>query len=241
MYKLLCQKFVHHNQNILPFTYTYVRQYQTEIKKKVEKSKISNIKNKLFNKYVNYIKNFKYTLKRNFLEAVRVYNVFSTSTKNLILDIKKYYLIREKKVTYGIHSLTIDELQLKYIIHKDLAKVHFVLLMCLIPFSSFIILPLAYYCPKCLLTSHYWTPQQKLDYMLLNQKKRLKHNKPLLRCMQAQLHTIKGQTLKTKWKDIIACLDSGTHPCVKDITTCTELFAGQPFSLDNLKKRHLVC
>lgn len=137
-------------------------------------------------------------------------------------------------------DLTREELQLHYTMRSDLIRILPVFLVSAIPFTNYVIFPLAYYFPRHLLTSHYWTLQQKLDFMLMHHKKRLKHNRPLFRCIQAELPSIKNQILKAKWNDIIACLGSGTHPDTKDIITCRELFASQPYSLDSLRRKHIV-
>jgi len=58
--------------------------------------------------------------------------------------------------------------------------------------------------------------------------------------MQAELKSIKDETLRIKWRDVIACLGSGTHPTTKHIIACSKLFSGPPYSLNNLKRKHLV-
>ncbi|KOC61127.1 LETM1 domain-containing protein 1 [Habropoda laboriosa] len=170
---------------------------------------------------------------------MHVYRVFSIGTKDFIIDVKKFILILKKQNIDGYDMLTTEEQRLSFTIRKDLVKICPVLLISAIPFTNYIIFPLAYYFPRQLLTSHYWTLQQRLDFMLLEHKKRLQHNKPLFRCMQAELHNIENQTLQLKWNGVLACLGSGTHPHVKDIIACSELFADQPFSLDNLKRKHI--
>ncbi|KAG7208162.1 hypothetical protein KM043_016511 [Ampulex compressa] len=75
--------------------------------------------------------------------------------------------------------------------------------------------------------------------MILDHKRRLKHNKPLFRCMQAELHTITNNALKMRWNGIIACLGSGTHPSTKEIIACSELFKGPPYSLNLLRRKHV--
>ncbi|XP_076246218.1 LETM1 domain-containing protein 1 [Calliopsis andreniformis] len=240
MYKLLCRTFINKNKNVLPFTHVYVQRYEIQMKKKIEKSSVSNIKKYWFNKYIDYIKNYDRLLEKNFPRTMHVYRIFSIGTKDFILEVKKYILVMRKQNLYGFDSLTREELQLNYTMRNDLIRIFPVLLISAIPFTSYVIFPLAYYFPRYLLTSHYWTLQQKLDFMLLNHKKRLKHNRPLFRCMQAELPNIENQILRAKWNDIIACLGSGTHPHAEDIITCCELFTGQPYSLDHLRRKHII-
>ncbi|XP_043510262.1 LETM1 domain-containing protein 1 [Frieseomelitta varia] len=237
MYRLMHhQRFVFQNQKLLPLTYTCIRSKKQETRN-LEK-RMSNIKSYWFDKYINYIKNYNRVLEKRFPKTMHVYRIFSVGTNDFIQDVKKFLLILKKQNIDKYNNLTLDELKLSYTMPKDLIRILPVLLISAIPFTSYIIFPLAYYFPRYLLTSHYWTLQQRLDFMLLDHKERLKHNRPLFRCMQAKLNNIKNQTLKLKWSGIIASLGSGTHPNVKDIIACSELFAGQPYSLNSLKRKH---
>ncbi|XP_031846173.1 LETM1 domain-containing protein 1 [Nomia melanderi] len=234
MYKLLCQRFIYRNKST--FSSTYIRiQYKSETKQKLEKSRVSNVKTYWFNRYINYIKNYDRVLEKNFPQTMQIYKVFATGTKDFMGEVIKYVTTIQKPST----SLTTKELQLTYTMRRDLIKMCPVLLISAVPFTNYVLFPLIYYFPRYFLTSHYWTPQQKLDFMVLDHKKRLKHNRPLFRCMQTELLNIKNKSLKAKWNSIIACLGSGTHPHVEDIITCSELFAGQPYAIDNLKRKHI--
>ncbi|OAD58254.1 LETM1 domain-containing protein 1 [Eufriesea mexicana] len=189
---------------------------------------------------MNYIKNYENVLEKNFPRTIHVYRIFSVGTKDFIQEAIKWLMILKKEKIDGIDTLTTDELRILHTMRKDIIKLCPVLLISAIPFTNYIIFPLAYHFPRYFLTSHYWTLQQKLDFMLLEHKKRLKHNRPLFRCMQAEFHNIKNRTLRLKWSGIIACLGSGTHPDVNDIIACSALFADKPYSLHSLKRRHTI-
>ncbi|XP_029051877.1 LETM1 domain-containing protein 1 [Osmia bicornis bicornis] len=238
IHKLVRQKCIFQNKKNLPFIHTSI-QNQLQQGRNTEKNKVSNIKKYWFDRYINYIKNYEQVLERNFPRTMHVYRIFSIGTKDFINDVKKYILILKKQATSDANSLTVEELRLSYTMPKDLIKICPVLLISAVPFTNYVIFPLAYYFPRHLLTYHYWTLQQRLEFMLLDHKRRLKHNRPLFRCMQAELNNIQNQTLRVKWNGIIACLGSGTHPNVKDIIACSELFAGHPYSLNNLKRKHI--
>lgn len=239
--KLIHQQYICQNKTVLSCIHTNIQnqiQWGNKIKK-IEQNKVSNIKKYWFDRYINYIKNYEQVLAKKFPRTMHVYRVFSIGTKDLFKDVKQYMLIATKLASSDTDSLTFQQLRLSYTVPKDLIKLCPVLLISAIPFTNYIIFPLAYYFPKRLLTTHYWTLQQRLDFMLLDHKKRLKHNRPLFRCMQAELHCITNQTLKMKWNDVMACLGSGTHPHVEDIIACSELFAGYPYSLNSLKRKHI--
>lgn len=239
MHKLMRQSVLQETVLVSVRTRCCLRERSAEVEKDVEKKGVQHLKKYWFNRYVNYIKNYELVLEKNFPRTMRVYRVFSVGTKEFYYDLKKYVGLTKKKAMLGIDSFTREELQLTYTVRRDLIKISPVLLISAIPFTNYIIYPLAYYFPRYLLTAHYWTLQQRLEFMLLDHKKRLKHNRPLFRCMQAELHTIEDQLLKTKWNSVIACLGSGTHPYTKDILACSKLFMEKPYALQNLKRKHI--
>ncbi|XP_076647201.1 LETM1 domain-containing protein 1 [Halictus rubicundus] len=232
MYKLLCQRFIYRSQ----YTPLCIRQCHEEIKwKSKDKGRVSNMKTYWFNRYIDYIKNYDRVLEKNFPQTMQVYRMFRVGTGVFITEFKRYITVIQKPSK----SLTTEELKLTHTMGADLRKMCPVLLILAVPFTNYIVFPLIYYFPRYFLTSHYWTAEQKLKFMLLDQKRRLKHNRPLFRCLQAELRTIKKKSLKAKWNDVIACLGSGTHPHVNDIIACSELFADRPYALKKLKSRHI--
>ncbi|XP_015591310.1 LETM1 domain-containing protein 1 [Cephus cinctus] len=202
-------------------------------------TKVAVFRKYWFSRYLDYIKNYEKTLEKNFPKTMHVYRVFSVGTKDFYVELKKFLLIKKKLNIDGEHSLSRQELEINQTMPRDLLKISPVLLISAIPFTNYIIFPLAYFFPRHLLTYHYWSLQQRLDFLLIEHKKRLKHNKPLFRCMQAQVHQIKNRELKRKWRDIIACLGSGTHPTTSNIIACIELFTAPPYSLSSLKRKHI--
>ncbi|XP_017888865.1 LETM1 domain-containing protein 1 isoform X2 [Ceratina calcarata] len=238
MYRLIQQRLFSLNQKTVVLSHTCIKQ-QIQWASRVEKNTVSNIKKYWFDKYIDYIKNYDHVFEKNFPKTMHVYRIFSIGTKDFTQDVKNYVLILKKQSVDGVDTLTTDELRLTHTVPKDFSKICPVLLLSALPFTNYIIFPLAYYFPRYLLTSHYWTLQQKLDFMLSDHKRRLRHNRPLFRCMQAELQNIKSQSLRLKWSGIMACLGSGTHPNVNDVIACSELFANQPFSLNSLKRKHI--
>jgi len=203
-------------------------------------NRMVNLKKYWFSKYMNCIKNYERILEQRFPRTMQKYRVLSIGSKDVYIDMKRMPSVIKKQGINGTDSLTREELQFMYTLPKDLRKLMPLFFLSALPFANYIILPLIFYFPRHLLTSHYWTLQQKLEFMLFDLKKKLRHNKPLFRCMQTELKTIKDKTLRIKWQDAIACLDSSTHPSTKDIIACCELFSGIPYSLNVLKRKHLV-
>lgn len=204
-------------------------------------SRVKQIQKYWIFRYIDYVKNYEKVLEKNFPKTMHVYRVFSVGTKEFYSDLKRYMQVRKKIRITGIDSLTREELQLSFTFPKDLIKISPVLLISAIPFTNYIIFPLAFYFPHKILTSHYWSIQDKLNFMMSEHKKRLKHYKPLLRCLQSQVNKVQDTNLRKLLKDIVAHLGSGTHPTPESLLECKTLFSGQPFSLKELKRKHVVC
>lgn len=203
-------------------------------------SRVTVLKKYWIFRYVDYVKNYERVLEKNFPKTMHVYRVFSVGTQQFYSDLKRYLQVRKKLRNFGSDTLTREELQLAFTFPKDLIKISPVLLISAVPFTNYIIFPLAFYFPHVLLTSHYWSIQDKLNFMLKEHKKRLVHNKPLLRCVQSQVKTIQNTESRATFKDIIAHLGSGTHPTINDILYCKKLFSGPPYSLNSMKRKHIV-
>lgn len=239
MYKTACKILVRESIIVLerPMQRSFVKAEKGLDK---QTGKVANLKKYWFSRYMDYIKNYERTLEQKFPRTMQMYRVFSVGSRDVYTDLKRFVSAIKKQGSNGIESLTREELQLMHTMPRDLKKLSPLFLLSAIPFTNYIIFPLALYFPRYLLTSHFWTLQQKLDFMLYDHKRRLRHNRPLFRCMQAELKSIGDQTLKIKWRDAIACLGSGTHPTTKGIIVCSALFSGSPYSLRALRRKHIV-
>lgn len=240
MHKMISRMFVRVNM-LEPLKHTSIQRGLVKVEREMEKpGKVANLKQYWFGRYINYIKNYERTLEQKFPRTMQVYRVFSVGSRDVYTDLKRFVTAIKKQSSNGVDNLTREELQLMHMMPRDLRKLSPLFLLTAVPFTNYIIFPLALYFPRFLLTSHFWTLQQKLEFMLSEHKARLRHNRPLFRCMQAELKSIDDEVLRIKWRDAIACLGSGTHPTTKNIIACSKLFSGLPYSLNSLKRRHLV-
>lgn len=94
--------------------------------------------------------------------------------------------------------------------------------------------------PKKLLSSHFWSIQQRAEFNIEDLKERLRYNRPILRCLQAKLELIPDSEVKEKWRRILALLGSGVHPSVNEVLACKELFCKKPYHLSCLSYTHMV-
>lgn len=189
--------------------------------------------------YMNFISSYQKNLEKKF-PKMKIMRLFNSGIKDLYLDIKRYVFIKKKKKQQGIEKLARDELELSFTLPKDLLKVSPILLISAIPFTNYIVFPMIYFFPRTFLISHFWSIQQRLDYLLYEHKRKLKYNKSVLRSLQAEMQNIAQPSLKVKWSGVIACLGSGTHPTTSDLIASKQLFTGQPYSLNSLSKSQVV-
>ncbi|XP_015189122.1 PREDICTED: LETM1 domain-containing protein 1 [Polistes dominula] len=240
MHKAISRILFYEKHSSICFSYNSMQRYVTQIENNDDKKgKVSNLKKYWLDKYVNYIKSYEATLSKNFPKTMGLYRMFVYGTQNYISDLKVYLVILKKHSLDGLDSLTRDEIQLAHSIHKDVIKAAPVILISLIPFTNYAIIPLAYFFPRQMLTHHFWTPEQKIDFTLYYYSQRFKYSRPLFHCMESKANHINDQILKTKWSGIIACLGSGGQPTVESMVSCIALFASSPYSLDTLESKHM--
>lgn len=95
--------------------------------------------------------------------------------------------------------------------------------------------------PRHLLTSHFWTLQQRNEFAIIKMKSRLEYNLGVLRYLQAKLSECKQtDELYDKWKHILGQLGSGTHPTSTEILAAKDVFARPPYNTRSLGSTHVV-
>ena len=201
--------------------------------------RIAFIKKMWLLQYMNFISSYQKNIEKRF-PKMKIMRVFNSGIKDLYLDMKRYVFIRKKQRQLGIDKLTREELELSFTLPKNLLKVSPILLISAIPFTNYIVFPMIYFFPRTFLISHFWTIQQRLEFLLYEQKRKLQHNKSVLRCLQAEMQNIAEPSLKVTWNEVIGSLGSGTHPTPSVIIASKQLFIEQPYSLKSLKRNHVV-
>ncbi|KAG5882916.1 hypothetical protein JTB14_023378 [Gonioctena quinquepunctata] len=192
--------------------------------------------------YLDYLKNYDNVLEKRFTGAIQVYRVFMDGVRDFIRDTKDYFTIIRILNSPGrnFSKLLRREMELYQQMPKDMRKVAPVLIIAALPLGPYVILPLAYMFPRTLLCSHFWSPEQKSKFSLLNLRDRLGHNRPVFRHLQSQLDYLEPHCLYDTWNCILGMLGSGTQPCVDDIVRCKDLFKAEPYHLFYLSRRHVV-
>lgn len=222
-----------------------VRGMSEEQKSIYDKEEAKKIRFYVIHRYVNYLKNYDKVLERSFSGAMRVYRVFAVGTKDFLRDLKDYLrIVRLLNSPSGNKFLSLNrrEIELYHKMPIDMKKAAPVLLISALPFANYVVFPLAYIFPRHLLTSHFWTLQQRAEFSVADLRDRLVHNRPIFRCVQAQLDQLcrKEHKLFRPWEEVLGLIGSGVQPEVEQILACKELFMTEPYHLSYLTRKHVV-
>uniref|UniRef100_A0A1B6C6Z9 Letm1 RBD domain-containing protein n=1 Tax=Clastoptera arizonana TaxID=38151 RepID=A0A1B6C6Z9_9HEMI len=196
----------------------------------------------VLSRYMDFVQNYEAVLEKRFPAAIRVYRVFMVGIKEFYKDLKMFFSVVHKLnlTGKGLDSLTRKELEIYHQMPKDMIKVSPVLLLSALPFANYVIFPLAYMLPRQLLTSHFWSLQQRAEFALIEQKNRLKHFKPVFRSLQWPLEKLESHSCYVCWEKIIRFLGSGLHPSTAEVIQCTSLFTAEPYGLNYMYSSHLI-
>ncbi|XP_046389817.1 LETM1 domain-containing protein 1 [Ischnura elegans] len=195
----------------------------------------------LLNRFAQFVKGYEKFLEKNFPSAANVYRVFLFGTRDFYKDMRQYLSLARsvRSKGKGVKFLNRKELEIYYRMPGEMIRVAPVLLMSTLPFANYVVFPLAYMYPKTLLSSHFWTLQQKTEFAIIDLRKRLFNNRPVFRCLQERLRSIKGQELFQDWARILSLLGSGVHPEVEEVIKCTPLFEGEPYHISTIYNNHV--
>lgn len=191
-------------------------------------------------RYMEYVQNYTKVLEKRFPAAISMYRVFSIGISDFYKDLKVYIKLRIKVLKdKGFDAFTRRDIELYHKMPEDMWRIAPVLFLSAIPFGNYLIFPLALLRPRKLLCSHFWSIQQRSEFLALDMKERLKHNRPIFRQLQSKLDSIHYDSpIKDKWVRIVAQLGSGLSPSVSDILECKSLFIDKPYSLNKISYAH---
>ncbi|XP_076316614.1 LETM1 domain-containing protein 1 [Tachypleus tridentatus] len=198
------------------------------------------IKKYIAQKYSAFVEGYEQILQKNFPSAFRIYQIFSIGTKDLLTDMKEYLLIsHELRHGKSVRDLTRKELETYFQTPKDMKKVAPMLIIAALPFTNYIILPLVIWFPRYVLSTHFWTIQQRVDFALQRHKKKLYNYRPVFRHLQSKVLTASDDNLRNRCAAILSQIGSGVHPRVDEILKIKSLFVDDPYGLWTLKDNHM--
>lgn len=98
----------------------------------------------------------------------------------------------------------------------------------------------SYMYPRKLLTSHFWTLQQRNEFAILCIKERIAYNRRVFRFLQEKLPILKNDRHYEQWRHILGLLGSGKHPTAHELLAIKDLFAEAPYKTRSLPYTHVV-
>ncbi|GIY52657.1 LETM1 domain-containing protein 1 [Caerostris extrusa] len=201
---------------------------------------LKGFKEYLVQKCFAFVEGYERILETKFPSAFKIYQVFSVGTKTLYTDITEYIRISSTlSAGKSVRDLQRKELEVYFQVPKDLIKVGPILLLAALPFANYVILPVIYLFPRKCLTYHFWTLQQKENFSLAYQRKRLLFYRPVFRNLQARVQDIQDDALRNRCQDIFYKIGSGVHPSVDEIVQVKRLFIDKPYGIFNMSLAHL--
>lgn len=213
---------------------------KADTKQSQQKYSRENVRQYLFSRFFNYIANYDKVLEKQFPSAMHVYRVFMVGVKDFYSDMKKYYKINaiQNSSEKGLRALTRKEMELWKQMPSDMMKVGPVLLISALPFANYVVFPLAYMYPRHLLTSHFWSIQQRAEFQELFLKERTSYNRKIFRLLQSKLEATQDSGYYKTWNYVLGLLGSGTHPSSEEILSVQEIFNEKPYHIDWLSSTH---
>ncbi|CAL8101035.1 unnamed protein product [Orchesella dallaii] len=200
-----------------------------------------NMSNFMFSKFFTFVQNYQNMMERKFPEAVKIYQTFILGVKAFTNELGEYVKIKTKALisANSIFKLSRHELDVYFRMPSEMFRVGPTLLLSALPGFQYIIFPIALKFPKHLLSSHFWTLQEKHQFAIDAQRKRLFNQRPVLRHLQSNLEFIRDKRHKEIFKEMLFKLGSGSQPTVPEIMRIKPLFESDPFSIKAMHGPHI--
>ncbi|XP_041347261.1 LETM1 domain-containing protein 1-like [Gigantopelta aegis] len=178
-------------------------------------------------------------LEEQYPRVFHIYRTFRTGFSSFVKDAKDYYQISSELWNGRAFSyFSRTELEIYRQFPKDIRHFLPILLITLIPGGSFIF-PLAYYFPKYLLSHHFWTDKQKMDFEQENLKCRLRHYPSVLQSLRSHTRHVKDVVLREKIVRLVSKIEHGVQPTVEEILAVKPLFCSSPYHLQRMPVTYL--
>ncbi|ODN05734.1 LETM1 domain-containing protein 1 [Orchesella cincta] len=199
------------------------------------------VSNFIFSKFFTFVQNYQNMMERKFPKAMQIYRVFIEGVKEFSKELAEYVKIKTKALisANSIFKLSRQELDVYFRMPNEIFRVGPTLLLSALPGFQYIIFPIALKFPKHLLSSHFWTLQEKSQFAIDAQKKRLLNQRPVLRHLQSNVDSIRDRRQQDLCKEILFKLGSGSQPTVPEIMRIKPLFESDPFSMKSMHGPHI--
>ncbi|XP_050525025.1 LETM1 domain-containing protein 1 [Daktulosphaira vitifoliae] len=159
--------------------------------------------------------------------------------KYLYKDCQVLIFAYKKIFTSGLSSLTYEELEMKYRLPMQLLRLTPILIFWPIPFTNFLLFPLAFIFPKYLLSEHFWSEEQLKQFWTHDQKKCYEQNVRIFEHLSLMAEECSDDML-LKWFRVIECLAAGGVSPIDDIQYAIPVFSMFPYRFSTLPRQHIT-
>ncbi|XP_049639476.1 LETM1 domain-containing protein 1 isoform X1 [Suncus etruscus] len=176
-------------------------------------------------------------LNRRFPRVYLLYTIFMKGLQMLWADAKKARRIKTNmwKQNIKFHQLSYREMEHLRQFRRDITKFFFLGVISVPPFANYLVFVLMYLFPRQLLVQHFWTPEQKVDFLDVYHGLRKQSHPDVLHYLEKGIPLIPDAGLQKHMTELCTKIKRGTHPEIHEILALRECFSNPPLGLDQLQ------
>lgn len=186
-------------------------------------------------KFTNYVEHYEAKLQK---KSPKTYDIYRTikCVRYIIADTHSFAIVsKDLWITdRELHTLSRKELEIYLEMPRHFKKIGPLLILAAIPFVGNLFFAVAYFFPRHMLTHHFWTPEQKVEFMQYFHKQKVNQFSSVADHLKKQVTQHSYGTQRTKFLDLLKKLEQGQHPTVEEILELSSAFSKFPFSVEVL-------
>ncbi|KAM9785550.1 LETM1 domain-containing protein 1 [Neosynchiropus ocellatus] len=179
-------------------------------------------------------------LQKRFPGFYLLYHPFVEGFKLLLRDIKEFMRIVTTRWRRGLAFKDLPYREMEHLrqVRRSLAKTAPLILLSMPPLFNFLVVVLMYYFPRQLLSPHFWTPAQRLEFARVYQSLRRQQQRPLLDLLHNSSRHVLDPQMKRHLQLLCSKARSGGKPRASEVLAVRGLFSGPPLGLGRLSADH---
>ncbi|XP_065510563.1 LETM1 domain-containing protein 1 isoform X2 [Caloenas nicobarica] len=179
-------------------------------------------------------------LRRRFPRVYVLHQTFTSGIQALVLEVKEIRKIRQKmsQQRLSVQQLPYRDMERLRQFRRDLLKVLPVLVLAIPPFANFLVIVLMYFFPRQLLIRHFWTPQQRRQFLELEDSVRRGAYAAVLANLALAAPALPDPRLREQLRELCQQVQGGAQPRVSQLRTLRGGFSGRPLALETLRAPH---
>ncbi|XP_077576797.1 LETM1 domain-containing protein 1 [Stigmatopora nigra] len=156
--------------------------------------------------------------------------------KLLFRDAKDVRDIKIKMSKEGIapRDLSYREMEKLRQFRRDVLKGIPIVLLSIPPFANYLVLLLMYFYPRQVLTRHFWTPKQQVEFRQLYHSQRIGQHPAVIQELRRVSAGTPDGDLRSRLEDLCTQVQKGKTPQVWEILAVRGLFSGAPLGMGQL-------